>query len=65
MNQRARIADRVVDLVARALSQVKYLPVVQQARLVVDTVNATCGLSGPARVLRLGAPPSTARRSGL
>jgi hypothetical protein len=30
--------------------------VVRQARVVVDTVNATQGLAGPARVLRVGAP---------
>ena len=35
---------------------VDYSQVVQQAALVVDTVNATSGLSGPARVVRVGAP---------
>ncbi|MGD8464299.1 MAG: nucleotide sugar dehydrogenase [Anaerolineae bacterium] len=33
-----------------------YGQVVRQARVVVDTVNATQGLAGPARVLRVGAP---------
>jgi UDP-N-acetyl-D-glucosamine dehydrogenase len=35
---------------------IDYAQVMQQARTVVDTVNATHGLSGPARVLRVGAP---------
>ena len=35
---------------------VDYLQVVQHAPLVVDTVNATQGLSGPAKVVRVGAP---------
>jgi UDP-N-acetyl-D-glucosamine dehydrogenase len=33
-----------------------YAQVVNQARLVIDAVNATNGLSGPARVVRVGAP---------
>jgi hypothetical protein len=33
-----------------------YAQVVNQARLVVDAVNITTGLSGPARVVRVGAP---------
>jgi UDP-N-acetyl-D-glucosamine dehydrogenase len=35
---------------------IDYAQVVRQARTVVDTVNATHGLSGPARVIRVGAP---------
>jgi UDP-N-acetyl-D-glucosamine dehydrogenase len=35
---------------------VDYLQIVQHARLVVDTVNATQGLSGSAQVVRVGAP---------
>jgi UDP-N-acetyl-D-glucosamine dehydrogenase len=35
---------------------VDYARVVHHARLVVDTVNATAGLNGPARVVRVGAP---------
>jgi len=35
---------------------VDYAQVVQQATLIVDTVNATSGLRGPARVVRVGAP---------
>ena len=35
---------------------VDYVQVVQQATLIVDTVNATSGLRGPARVVRVGAP---------
>jgi UDP-N-acetyl-D-glucosamine dehydrogenase len=33
-----------------------YARVMRQARSVVDTVNATRGLSGPAQVIRVGAP---------
>jgi UDP-N-acetyl-D-glucosamine dehydrogenase len=33
-----------------------YAQVMRQARMVVDTVNATRGLSGPAQVVRVGAP---------
>jgi hypothetical protein len=35
-----------------------YAQVVNWARLVVDTVNITKGLSGSARVVRVGAPLS-------
>ncbi len=35
---------------------VDYAQVVQQATLVVDTVNATSGLDGSARIVRIGAP---------
>jgi UDP-N-acetyl-D-glucosamine dehydrogenase len=35
---------------------IDYVRVLRQARLVVDTVNATRGLAGPARVVRVGAP---------
>jgi UDP-N-acetyl-D-glucosamine dehydrogenase len=35
---------------------VDYTQVMRQAPLIVDTVNATSGLSGPARVVRVGAP---------
>jgi UDP-N-acetyl-D-glucosamine dehydrogenase len=33
-----------------------YAQVVRRASLIVDTVNATAGLSGPSRVIRVGAP---------
>jgi UDP-N-acetyl-D-glucosamine dehydrogenase len=39
-----------------------YAQVMRQARIVVDTVNATRGLSGPMRVIRVGAP--LARHAG-
>jgi UDP-N-acetyl-D-glucosamine dehydrogenase len=39
-----------------------YVQVMRQARTVVDTVNATRGLRGPARVIRVGAP--LARQAG-
>jgi UDP-N-acetyl-D-glucosamine dehydrogenase len=57
-----------IDLTDQALSQadcavivaghqvVDYLQVVQHAPLIVDTVNATEGLSGPAQIVRVGAP---------
>ena len=35
---------------------VDYAQVVRRASLIVDTVNATAGLSGPSRVIRVGAP---------
>lgn len=47
-------ADCVVIVAGHRV--VNYGQVLQQARLVVDTVNVTYGLSGPARVVRLGAP---------
>jgi len=47
-------ADCVVILAGHR--SVHYDRVVQQARAVVDAVNATHGLSGPARVVRVGAP---------
>ncbi len=37
-------------------SAVDYAQVMQQATLIVDTVNATSGLSGTARAVRVGAP---------
>jgi UDP-N-acetyl-D-glucosamine dehydrogenase len=37
---------------------VDYAWLLQQARLVVDTRNATRGLHGPARVVRVGTPPA-------
>jgi UDP-N-acetyl-D-glucosamine dehydrogenase len=47
-------ADCVVILAGHR--SVRYDRVVQQARAVVDAVNATHGLSGPGRVVRVGAP---------
>jgi UDP-N-acetyl-D-glucosamine dehydrogenase len=35
---------------------VNYAQVVRQATLIVDTVNATSGLHGPSRIVRVGAP---------
>ena len=49
-------ADCVVIIAGHRV--VDYAQVVQHARLVVDAVNATQGLDGPARVVRLGAPLS-------
>jgi UDP-N-acetyl-D-mannosaminuronate dehydrogenase len=47
-------ADCVVILAGHR--SICYEWVVQKARAVVDTVNVTHGLSGPARVVRIGAP---------
>lgn len=47
-------ADCLVIVAGHALTD--YAQVVQHARVVVDTVNATGGLSGSARVVRVGAP---------
>ncbi len=47
-------ADCVVIVAGHQVTD--YARVVQQARVVIDTVNATHGLSGSARVLRVGAP---------
>lgn len=47
-------ADAVVILVAHRA--VDHTVVTRHARLVVDTCNATAGLDGPARIVRLGAP---------
>ena len=47
-------ADCVVILAGHRA--IRYERVVQKARAVVDTVNATHGLSGTARVVRVGAP---------
>jgi UDP-N-acetyl-D-glucosamine dehydrogenase len=47
-------ADCVVIVAGHKL--VDYAQVVQHARLIVDTVNATFGLGGSAQVLRVGAP---------
>ena len=49
-------ADCVI--VVAGHSAVDYAQVMQQATLVVDTVNATSGLGGAARVVRVGAPLS-------
>jgi UDP-N-acetyl-D-glucosamine dehydrogenase len=47
-------ADCVVIVAGHEVTD--YAQVVNQARLVVDAVNITTGLSGPARVVRVGAP---------
>lgn len=47
-------ADCLVIVAGHALTD--YAQVVQHAHVVVDTVNATGGLSGSARVVRVGAP---------
>ncbi len=47
-------ADCVVIVAGHEVTD--YAQVVNQARLVVDAVNITKGLSGPARVVRVGAP---------
>jgi UDP-N-acetyl-D-glucosamine dehydrogenase len=47
-------ADCVVILAGHQVTD--YAPVVHQASLVVDAVNATSGLIGPAHVVRVGAP---------
>jgi UDP-N-acetyl-D-glucosamine dehydrogenase len=52
-------ADCVVIVAGHKL--VDYVQVVQHARLIVDTVNATFGLGGSAQVLRVGAPLPTHR----
>lgn len=57
-----RSADCVVILAGHRA--VGYDRVMQQARAIVDTVNATHGLSGSARVARVGAPLSAARPGG-
>jgi UDP-N-acetyl-D-glucosamine dehydrogenase len=53
-NQVLAAADCAVIVAGHQI--VDYLQVVQHAPLVVDTVNATQGLSGPAEVVRVGAP---------
>ena len=62
-----------VDLTTEALSEsdcvvivaghgvVDYSEVIQHATLIVDTVNATQGLDGPAEIVRVGAPPPDPR----
>jgi UDP-N-acetyl-D-glucosamine dehydrogenase len=52
-------ADCVVIVAGHRL--IDYAQVVQHAHLVVDTVNATSGLRGSARVVRVGAPLSEHR----
>jgi UDP-N-acetyl-D-glucosamine dehydrogenase len=47
-------ADCVVIVAGHEVTD--YAQVVSRARLIVDTVNMTKGLSGPARVVRVGAP---------
>jgi UDP-N-acetyl-D-glucosamine dehydrogenase len=47
-------ADCVVIVAGHEVTD--HARVIQQARVVVDTVNVTDGLSGPARVVRVGAP---------
>jgi UDP-N-acetyl-D-glucosamine dehydrogenase len=53
-SQALAAADCVVIIAGH--QAVDYALVVQQARLVVDTRNVTMGLSGPARIARVGAP---------
>ncbi len=53
-DQALKDADCVVIVAGHRA--VDYARVVRQARLIVDTVNATAGLAGPARVVRIGAP---------
>jgi UDP-N-acetyl-D-glucosamine dehydrogenase len=53
-DQTLQSADCVVIVAAHRA--VDYARVMRQAVLVVDTVNATAGLAGPARVVRIGAP---------
>jgi UDP-N-acetyl-D-glucosamine dehydrogenase len=43
-------------LIVAGHQAVDYSRVLRRASLVVDTVNATRGLVGPARVVRVGAP---------
>ena len=50
------LADADCTVIVAGHQAVDYLQVVQHAPLVVDTVNATQGLSGPAKVVRVGAP---------
>ena len=53
-NQALAAADCVVIIAGH--TAVDYTQVMQQATLIVDTVNATSGLNGPSRVVRVGAP---------
>jgi UDP-N-acetyl-D-glucosamine dehydrogenase len=50
------LADADCVIVVAGHKSVDYNKVLQQARVVVDTVNATHGLSGSAHVMRVGAP---------
>lgn len=50
------LADADCVIVVAGHKATDYTKVLQQARVVVDTVNATQGLGGSARVLRVGAP---------
>jgi len=55
------LTDRVLEIadcvvIVAGHQAVDYVRVLHQACLVVDTVNATRGLIGPARVVRVGAP---------
>ncbi|HNS51970.1 MAG TPA: nucleotide sugar dehydrogenase [Anaerolineae bacterium] len=54
-------ADCVIILAGHR--SIRYDRVTQQARVVVDTVNATHGLTGLARIVRVGAPLVAARPS--
>ena len=53
-DQALKAADCVIIVAGHGA--VDYAQVVQQAALVVDTVNATSGLAGNARIVRIGAP---------
>ena len=55
------LTDQALDtadcvIIVAGHGAVDYAQVVRQATLVVDTVNATSGLRGPARIVRVGAP---------
>lgn len=51
-----RLTDADCVVIVAGHRGVDYAQVLQSATVVVDTVNATAGLHGPARVVRLGAP---------
>ena len=55
-------ADCVVIVAGHKVTD--YTQVVHQASLVVDTVDITSGLNGPARVVRVGAPFTSAKVDG-
>jgi UDP-N-acetyl-D-glucosamine dehydrogenase len=57
--QRLEEADCVVIVAGH--HGVDYAQVLQSARVVVDTVNATAGLEGQAHVVRVGAPLTPTR----
>jgi UDP-N-acetyl-D-glucosamine dehydrogenase len=50
------LADADCVIVVAGHKATDYSKVLQQARIVVDTVNATRGIGGPAHVVRVGAP---------